>query len=446
MTLKETAQDYFANDPVETNFATYMDAAEAVIAEHGLNDTYHATRRMAGHISKLHKLGQIDIAVGDAVYTEERAKSVDKVKNKREHNYEEKSNSALETFTVENPPKTLEDALINSNVDLDVWDVEKWIWNHWAKFYQVKVWFKRKTLSSDPGKALDKILQKYSAENGEYKSGIGYSDFGNVEGGNGLVVVNTYDSHLDKISLASTTDKGSSFENNLKIFDTAFTELTAAIEQVQPEMIVYPIGNDMYNTDDFKGHTTRGTELEDLSEPYESYQRITEVAVDTIIRLSKIAPVTVLMIAGNHDYNKTWTLTVALEIIFRDNPNVTINGSRHARKYLRYGNALLGFAHGDKQKQKITELPLMMAQENADNGDWGASKYRQFYCGDLHHQFTVRSPASKDFIGVAVKFMRSCGGNDTWHYDNGYIGVTKEMSFDVWSKDRGEKSSYKVAI
>jgi len=69
---------------------------------------------------------------------------------------------AQETFTVDSPPTTLADALRNSQADLEVWQVDKWVWNHWAGRYQVKVFFKRKT--QEAGAAIESLLKEISDE------------------------------------------------------------------------------------------------------------------------------------------------------------------------------------------------------------------------------------------------------------------------------------------
>lgn len=472
-------RDFFSEgDHQEETYQSKRACAEAIAEYTGLDLSDFQIRRMATEVGRVLKdiektdeilVGRIPTDIMPASEEDDFPDLKDDDQNYAE--FDEQLGTGKATFKFKgklDEPITLDALIEQHGIDLEVYEVDRIKCNAWgmtakmknfvapnkvngnwleaSKNYQITAWFKRKAgVAACPTKALDGLLEKYSAENGDYRSNLGSGTFPAVTN-EVLAVVNTYDSHIDKIALESTTGESATLEDNLLMFNTAFSEIVAGLEAAQPEKIVYPLGNDLYHTNDFTGKTKRGTQLEALAEPYEAYQVITEVAVDTVKRLSEIAPVEVLLIHGNHDYDLVHTLGVALELLFKDNPNVTIDSSRMARKYLRYGNTLLGFAHGDKQKRKIAEIPLMMAQENAANGDWGASKFRQFYCGDLHHNFTVRSPSTMDYIGVAVKFMRSCGGNDTWHYDSGYIGVTKEMSFDLWTKDRGERSSYKVSI
>jgi predicted phosphodiesterase len=91
-----------------------------------------------------------------------------------------------EVFTVDNPPTSLEDALRGSKVDLSVWDVQKWVWNHWAGRYQVKVWFAQK--EHDPQEKLSAFLNSI-------KDGFNKSKSSKVAG-RGTAVVALADFHL----------------------------------------------------------------------------------------------------------------------------------------------------------------------------------------------------------------------------------------------------------
>lgn len=70
--------------------------------------------------------------------------------------------TAKEVFTVDNPPTTLQEALQQSQTDLQVWQVEKWIWNHWAGRYQIKIFFQRKT--TDANEAIKSLLADVASE------------------------------------------------------------------------------------------------------------------------------------------------------------------------------------------------------------------------------------------------------------------------------------------
>lgn len=259
-----------------------------------------------------------------------------------------------------------------------------------------------------------------------------------------IALLNLYDAHLDKISVRSTTGEASDLERNIALFKASFeTLLTGAVAQ-GVERIVFPIGHDLFHTNDYSGRTKKGTPIEYLCQPNEAYERICETMVWAVGLALSAAPVYVPFTKGNHDEDKVHTLGFWMGQVFKRSRHFECDQTRAQRKYLRYGVNLLGFAHGDKEKSMIDKLPLLMAEERKQ--DWAATKYRKFYCGDLHHQFEYKFMRSKDFTGCNVEFLRSVGGPDTWHADWGWIGIPKTASASIWSHDRGNVSDIKLNI
>lgn len=103
------------------------------------------------------------------------SKTINKAMGKRETPPEKPSKSkweedtskgtAVHEFTVSKPIKTLEEAIKAGDVDTEVWDVDRWVWNSWGVTafhngqpiqktnYQVKMWLKRKE------KTLEEMMQ-----------------------------------------------------------------------------------------------------------------------------------------------------------------------------------------------------------------------------------------------------------------------------------------------
>src|SRR5690606_1571640 len=115
--------------------------------------------------------------------------------------------------------------------------------------------------------------------------------------------------------------------------------------------------------------------------------------------------------------------------------NVVVDTSRKQRKYRKYGENMFGFAHGDKEKGKTSQLPLMMAEE--EKRMWADTTHRTFFLGDIHHKEEFKFLRAKDFIGVLVKFLRSVGTTDLWHYDNGYLGIPRTGEVEIHAYDGG---------
>ena len=112
--------------------------------------------------------------------------------------FEEKSDGTAYTEAVTSTqPKTLQDAIRIGQIDLEKWEVDRWVWNSWGVTswksgsaeqqtnYQVKVWLKRKEQSFND--ILEDILPLVDANP--------LSELVTVTGGSGVGVVTIADLH-----------------------------------------------------------------------------------------------------------------------------------------------------------------------------------------------------------------------------------------------------------
>lgn len=267
-----------------------------------------------------------------------------------------------------------------------------------------------------------------------------------------IAVVNLYDAHLDKLPIKSTCGVESTLEQNLEVFKNTIKDIKDALNNVgKLEYIIYPVGNDLFHTNGMNSNTKRGTPIEYLCSPEEAYYQICDVVTDTIKTLSGIAPVKVIMVKGNHDEDKITVLGLWLDRYFKllnesnnNFNNVEVDYLRTQRKYIHFGNNIIGFAHGDKEKSKIAQLPLIMATEAKEM--WGKTTYRKMYLGDLHHGFEYQFLKAKDQPGVEVEYLRSVGTTDTWHQDFGWIGIPKTAYLQLFDEYNGEFIRMKLNI
>ena len=258
-----------------------------------------------------------------------------------------------------------------------------------------------------------------------------------------IAILNLYDAHLDKLPIKSSCGVESTIEENIDIFNKTVDKIIPYIVTNNVEEIIFPVGNDLFHTNGFNSQTKKGTQIEYYGSPEDAYYSICDTITETILKLSKVSNVRVLMVKGNHDEDKITTLGYWLERVFR-NTNVIVDFQRKQRKYYKYGENLLGFAHGDKEKSKIAQLPLIMAQEAKE--DWGTTTFRKMYCGDLHHGFEYQFFKAKDMPGVEVEFLRSVGTTDSWHEDFGWIGIPKTAYLQIFDKYEGEFNRMKFNI
>ena len=76
-----------------------------------------------------------------------------------------------------------------------------------------------------------------------------------------------------------------------------------------------------------------------------------------------------------------------------------------------------------------------MAQEQSLN--WQETKYREFHLGHFHHKRDIKYKSSQEYHGLVIRYLRSLGGEDTWHNIKGYVGSVQSAESFVWSKEEG---------
>lgn len=312
---------------------------------------------------------------------------------------------------------------------------------YWIKSPEYSVMVKG--MKSEVGNSQEEIFQLIAEKLGDYQ--IPTFQFAADGLQQKCAILNLYDAHLDKIALAAETGESSTIEDNVRRYHEGFDTLLNSVLAHDPEVIIFPLGNDFYHANDMTGKTKKGTQIQYLASPEEAYSIVSMVAIDCIYKLAQTgARIIVPFVKGNHDEDNITILGFWLNQVFKDVKNVEFLPGREQRRYFQYGKNLFGFAHGDKEKNKINHLPILMAQERPK--EWADTKYRVWYCGDLHHQFEYEFLRTKDQIGVQVKFLRSVGTSDAYHTDHGWIGVPKTGYAEIYKLDGGRCAGFEVNL
>lgn len=260
------------------------------------------------------------------------------------------------------------------------------------------------------------------------------------DGGQHLLVIDPADIHFNK--LAKFVETGN--EYNLEIAESRLidgvSELLSKAEIFGIDRIVFVLGNDFLHTDNPFNTTTAGTRQDTVTMWWDAYNRAKTAFIEAISLCSEYAPVHLVHCPSNHDYASGWMLSDSISSWFRNNENVFTADSSLSiahRKYIQYGNNLLGFTHGDGAKEgKLAQLMQYEARQA-----WSESKFATWY---LHH-YHIKDRKSygktpikieKDHTGVTVirsgfvepennvftEIVSSPSGVDSWHHRNGYTG------------------------
>jgi len=182
------------------------------------------------------------------------------------------------------------------------------------------------------------------------------------------------------------------------------------------------VGQDLIHTNDMRGHTAKGTEIERINVPaawadaWAFWGNIIEAALQhsqkVNLRYSK----------GNHDECVSWCFIKALEAKF---PNVIVDDSLKARKVISWRGCFIGYGHCEytaKGDELLKQFVFDFSQEFA------AAKVREIHTGHLHRE-------SVD-AGIFVRRLASAVPVDDWHDNNGYVTAHKRFQIFEWSPNK----------
>lgn len=209
-------------------------------------------------------------------------------------------------------------------------------------------------------------------------------------------------------------------------FMTTVMSLVNKAKGLDIEKFILPIGNDGMNSEGMRFTTTKGTFQHDSVGWRESFQGYCRLMTRAIDYLKTKAPVHVVVVSGNHDFERMFYAGDFIKGWYRNDKNVVVDNSMESRKYVEYGVNMIMYTHGDKEK--ASEMPLIMATEQPEM--FARCSVREVHCGHLHKEMV------NEFRGIKVRFIPSICANDDWHKTMGYSALRTGQAY-IWSKTKG---------
>jgi hypothetical protein len=197
------------------------------------------------------------------------------------------------------------------------------------------------------------------------------------------------------------------------------------------ERILFPLGNDFFNSNTSENMTAHGTPQRDDVRWQKTYKLAKKSMISLIETMSQIAPVDVMIIKGNHDEERIFYFGDTIQSWFHKNPNVTVDNRPIGRKYYTFGKVLLGLAHGCYERD--IKLDSLMAYEVPKL--WAASQYREWHLGDKHHKKDTLILTDELENGVIIRILRSLASPSVWEYDKGFVGSLKAAEGFLWNNE-----------
>lgn len=299
------------------------------------------------------------------------------------------------------------------------------------RLYAVRATLKAKKADKDPEIQKDFLLDEIKKYSPYGNIGIKYATPEKVKKEHALEI-NIPDLHIGKLAWGKETGEDYDIKIAVERYTKAVEELLSRVNLASVEKIILPVGNDLINVDNGSNTTTAGTSVSCDSRFGKMFQTAKTLLIETIEKLSTIAPVDVIIIPGNHDTIATFTLGEVLAAWFHKSDYVTVINTHTPRKYYQYGQNLIMYTHG--HREKLNDLGIICATEQPLL--WAATKYRRVHVGHFHHSKQVKFVDVQEYPGFTVKILNSLSANDAWHAEKGYLSLKAAEAF-LYHKDKG---------
>ena len=236
------------------------------------------------------------------------------------------------------------------------------------------------------------------------------------------------DFHLGKLSWNGETGDDYDIGIAVKRYKATVNDILGRVKGygLKIEKIVFPIGNDYFHMDSTTNTTTAGTPMDSDTRWQKMYVAGTDLLVWTIEQLRAVAPVDIMYVPGNHDKMLGFTATCHVEAYYRNEKSVAVNVSAKPRKYVQYGQCLIGYSHGREEGKRIQ----FIMQEEAPQA-WGTSRFREWHLGDLHIEDVGESG------GIIIRRVSAICASDAWHTEMGFVGAVQKAQAFVWDANLG---------
>jgi hypothetical protein len=162
---------------------------------------------------------------------------------------------------------------------------------------------------------------------------------------------------------------------------TVVQELVSKAAGLEIERFILPVGNDGMNSEGMRRTTTKGTPQEESAgwkDTFRGYWRLMTRAVNY---LKEKAPVDIIVVSGNHDYERMFYAGDVLAGWYRNDANVTVDNGYSSRKYYEYGKNMIMFTRCDDFFLRIPALvhALIVGRQA------GYPVFLLFFADDLPH-------------------------------------------------------------
>lgn len=302
-------------------------------------------------------------------------------------------------------------------------------WNNGVKdLYSIKCQVKPKATKVSTS-AIKRILNK---NNFKVKLPV-YPDKKND--GNYMLEIPLMDVHFNKIS------RDYNVENCKEVYLKTIQDFIERSRHYDIEKVVFPIGQDFFNSDaNMIGTTTKGTIQDNELEHDKMFEQGVELLISGIelIRKELNVDVEVMLVSGNHDTLLSYYAVHLLKKLYESKDlNVHVNSEMTNRKYVHYGKCLIGYSHGHKEQGRLEKENVMQIEMKEA---WAETLFHEWHLGHYH------SERVKEVGNIKYRIINSITGHDRWHTESGYVGALRMAQAFLWSKEKGLLEIYNSLV
>lgn len=340
--------------------------------------------------------------------------------------------------------KSLADLISECEIDIAVWDIDRWVCNKWevgakdetsnivvTPLFQIKAWLKKKS------KSKDEVLSDFKLDllNTIKTIKVPKQTQIHIQDSGVLVEIDMFDPHFGK--LAWKPEIGEDYDMNIaeERYFNALHDLLKKASIYNIKQILLPIGNDYFHYDTLQITTTAGTRQDSDSRWQRMFRRGVEIAIKAIEVCRLVAPVYVMHVAGNHDTQTGFYMSELLAARYHHGGGtfVEIDKCVKTRKYYRFGKCGIGFTHGNNEKH--SDLVQIMLREQ--QRDWSDVAFMEWHLGHFHQKRETKYLAFNEAHGISIRILRSLSAPDAWHFEKGYVQGLKGAEAFIWDAEYG---------
>jgi hypothetical protein len=220
--------------------------------------------------------------------------------------------------------------------------------------------------------------------------------------------------------------------------DMATRAMAALVSQSRPSRKAVLLGlGDYFHSNDAKQVTPGSGHKLDVDG---RWPKVFEGGARLLVRLiemvaAKHPDVEVVMLPGNHDPDAAVSLAIAMRLLFERVPGVRVHDGHGLAWYGRHGACLFGATHGHTMKPD--RMAMMLANDRPE--DWGATQFRHFFFGHIHHE------SVKEVGAVRVESFSTPAARDAFAAGGGYRSG-RALNALTFCKRDGEIGRHRVNI